>query len=72
MRKRQTPEEIFFEQTKTMVRNFFINNPNYSNGHYYEDGMGTYALMQSNKRGAEYILEQMESMKHLIIDDEEE
>ncbi len=72
MRKRQTPEEIFLDQVNRMIKNFFIDNPNYSNGHYYEDGMGIYELIKSNRRGAEHILEKIEDMKHLIIYDDEE
>ena len=71
-RKRQTPEQIFLDSVNNMVRNFFIKNPNFSNGYYYDEGMMKSDIIKDVNRSAEYILEKIEDMKHLIIYEEDE
>lgn len=71
MRKRQTPEEIFLDSVKNMVNNFFINNPNFSNGYYHNEGMYKSDIIKDVNRSAKYLLDRIEDMKHLIIYEED-
>lgn len=62
------PNKLFYQDMQRLIQNLLINNPNYTNGHYYKDGV--YASVSEFKRDtierAGYILERMESEKHLI------
>jgi len=72
MRKRQTPEEIFLDQVNSMVKNFFIDNPNFKSGYYYGDNILKSDIIKDVNSSAKYMLEKIEEMKHLIIYDDEQ
>lgn len=68
MHKPQQDSDIFFNNIRSLINNLLINNVNYSNNYYLNDfGFSTYkkVIFDTQKR-AKYILERMESNKHLI------
>ena len=74
MRNRQKPEQVFYDTIKRLIENQLINDPNFMSpdgwqpSWYEKNNKIHYGLFKSK---AEYILEQMESLKHLILDEDE-
>jgi len=71
MRKRQTPEEIFLDQVNIMIKNMIIDNPNYLSGYYHEKPLGLHDMIMDTRGRGEFMLAEIEKMKHLIIYDEQ-
>lgn len=69
MRTRPKPEEIFYNSLVTLIKNQLINDPNFETYWYERNNKMHYGLFKSK---AEYILQEIENWKHLIIWDEDE
>jgi len=69
MRTRPKAEEIFYNTLITLIKNQLINDPNFETYWYEKNNMMHYSLFKSK---AEYILQEIENLKHLIIWDEDE
>lgn len=71
MRTRPKPEQVFYDTVKILIENQLIHDPNFiSDGweqSYYEKSNELHYGLFIKK--AKYILEEIESLKHLIIDD---
>ena len=50
-RNRLSPEDIFLKDIKSLINNFFIDNPNYNNDYYFKesDTMNTLKLIKDTK-----------------------
>lgn len=73
MRKRNiVPEEIFYNGIYSFINNLLIDNPNYTNNQYFDNGISdlsnTRKLIEDTKGRAKYILERVKETKHLIDD----
>lgn len=75
MRVRPKPEQVFYDTLKRIIENQLINDPNFrgktdwSPSWYERNNEMHYGLFVKK---AEYILKEMENLKHLILFDEEE
>ena len=75
MKNRPKPEQVFYDTLKRIIENQLINDPNvksetpWSQSWYEKNNKLRYGLFVEK---AEYILQEMESLKHLIIWDEDE
>ena len=75
MRKRPKSEEVFYNTLVNLIKNQLINDPNFkgesmwSQSWYEKNNELHYGLFVKK---AEYILEQIENMKHLILWEDEE
>lgn len=72
MRKRLKSEEVFYNNLVTLIKNTLINDVNFKGtwsrlSYYDEHNMVNYSLFVDK---ANYILEEIEKTKHLILDDE--
>lgn len=72
MRKRQTDEEVFYTSLIRLIKGQLIEDPNFKQqgfkqSWYEQNNKLHYGLFKSK---AEYILEEIEKMKHLILFDE--
>jgi hypothetical protein len=67
MRIRPKSEEIFYNSLVTLIKNQLINDPNFETYWYERNNKMNYGLFKSK---AEYILQEIENWKHLIIWDE--
>ena len=67
-RSRLSPEDIFLKDIKSLINNFFIDNPNYNNDYYFKesDTMNTLKLIKDTKERAKYILERIDNIDHLV------
>ena len=67
-RSRLSPEDIFLKDIKSLINNFFIDNPNYNNDYYFKesDTMNTLKLIKDTKDRAKYILERIDNIDHLV------
>ncbi len=69
--------EIFYNDIYSLINNLLINNKNYTNGYYsalYDYNSRTQPfnkLLEDTKERAKYILDRMESEKHLIDEEKE-
>lgn len=73
MRKQIKSEEVFYNTLVNLIKNQLINDPNFKNSWdrpswYEKNNKMHYGLF---KEKADYILEEIESMKHLILWEEE-
>jgi hypothetical protein len=60
MRKEIIPEELFYSDVTTLIRNCFIDNPNFKNGYYYNHrytASGISTLINDIQFSAQLILE---------------
>ena len=73
-RNRLSPEDIFLMDVKRMIRNLLIDNPNYKSDYYFKesDTMNCLKLMRETKERAQYILNRIDEIDHLIKFDNEE
>lgn len=69
MRKQIKSEEVFYKTLVNLIKNQLINDPNFETYWYERNNKMHYGLFVKK---AEYILEQIESMKHLILWEDEE
>jgi len=72
MRKQISSEELFYNEMKRLIENQLIHDPNFKSdwnnqGWYEKNNKMHYELFLEK---ANYILERMEGMKHLIIEDD--
>jgi len=67
-RSRLSPEDIFLKDIKSLINNILIDNPNYKNDYYFKesDTMNTLKLIKDTKDRAEYILERIDNIDHLV------
>lgn len=67
-RSRLSPEDIFLKDIKSLINNFFVDNPNYNNDYYFKesDTMNTLRLIKDTKDRAKYILERIDNIDHLV------
>jgi len=67
-RSRLSPEDIFLKDIKSLINNLLIDNPNYKNDYYFKesDTMNTLKLIKDTKDRAEYILERIDKIDHLV------
>lgn len=70
MKKQIAPEDIFLNEIKTLIRNLLIDNPNYKNHYYSYDYTGLSLMITDTKDRANYILERIEHIEHLIKDED--
>lgn len=70
MRKEIVPEELFLRKIKRLIDKLLINNQNYNNGYYYRHNSmdAYYELLDDTKKRAEYILEEIENIQHLVLE----
>lgn len=70
MKNERNYEQIFYNKVQNMIKNLLIDNPNYKNGYYTADGCESSHmkgdLLKETKEKAQYILEEMHAIKHLI------
>lgn len=74
MRTSPKPEQVFYDTVKRLIENQLINDPNFKgktdwDESWYEKNNELHYGLFVKK--ANYILQEMESLKHLIIYDEE-
>lgn len=73
MRKRPKAEQVFYETLKRLIENQLIHDPNFKSDYWkqswYEKNNELHYGLFVKK--AEYILQEIENLKHLILDDEE-
>ena len=62
---KKTHEEIFYDYIYSLVKNLFIENSNYTNGYYMD--MSYREVIEDVKKRGQYILDVMETTKHLIV-----
>lgn len=72
MRKRLEPEEVFYNNLISLIKSTLINDPNFKGGFhrvswYEKNNKMHYGLFVEK---AEYILEEIEKTKHLILEEE--
>lgn len=70
MRVRPKPEQVFYDSLKRLIENQLIHDPNFKGKNmweqgYYEKNNELHYGLFVNK--ANYILEEMEKLKHLIL-----
>lgn len=64
-RKRPSPEMIFYDSTRDLVKNLFTKqNPNFKS--YYYTQQGAFKFQEEVERMAELLLNKMEDWKHLL------
>ncbi len=65
---RMSPEDIFLKEIKSLINNFFIDNPNYDTDYYFKESetMNTLKLIKDTKERAKYILERIDNIDHLV------
>jgi len=63
------PEKVFLDNVMNLVKNMFVDNPNYTNGYYLKDEGSVSDLIADTQERGRYALEEIEKTKHLIIDD---
>lgn len=74
MRTRPKPEQVFYDSLKKLIENQLIHDPNFkgkepwSESWYEKNNELHYGLFVKK---AKYILEEMESLKHLILWEDE-
>lgn len=73
MRVRPKPEQLFYDEMKKIIENTLINDPNFKKqgfhpSWYEKNNKIHYGLFVKK---AEYILQRMEEMKHLILWEDE-
>lgn len=68
MRNRKTSEEIFFDDIYHSIKRLFIDDPNYKSG-YHGYTPQIIKLEEATISKAEYLLEHMDKIKHLIVND---
>ncbi len=68
MKNRPTPEEIFLNDVRSLIKNLLIDNPNYKGDYYFQESdiMNTLKLMKDTKERAAYILERIDRIEHLV------
>lgn len=66
--KKIKPEDIFLQKIKSMIKNLLVENKNYTNNFYLNNGRryDYFALLDDTKERASYILQTIEDMEHLI------
>lgn len=74
MRKQIKAEEVFYNRITTLIRNQLIEDPNFKGSWgqpswYERERKLNYNLF---KEKGEYLLEEIENMKHLILWEEDE
>lgn len=74
MRTRPKPEQVFYDTLKRLIENQLIHDPNFKSdtwtqGWYERNGKMHYGLFVEK---ANYILQEIESLKHLILWEDEE
>jgi hypothetical protein len=62
------PRQVYHDRISRLIRNLLIENKNYTNGYYADKPV--HQFRDDTKERAQYILEEMEGMKHLIIDED--
>ena len=65
MKNRPSPEDIFLNDVKSLIQNLLINNPNYKSD-YYSWNHETRRVVNDTKERATYMLERIDSIKHLV------
>lgn len=68
------PHQVFIDEIKNLINAFFINNNHYDSGHFFYYGgidAGYRNLVNHNKEYGKYIIDRIESIKHLIEPDAE-
>ncbi len=72
MRQRPKPEQVFYDTIKRLIENQLIHDPNFKsegwNQSWYEKNNEMHHGLFKKK--AEYILQEIESLKHLILEEE--
>lgn len=71
---RKKPEVVMAEELERLIKNLLIENPNYINGHYINDGSGVssfYRFKDDTIERGSYILERMKTLTEFLRDDEE-
>lgn len=71
IKKLPPPEQIFLDRIKSLIKNLLIDNHNYNTPYYhskYNSGMDYYKLLEDTKERANYILEEIDRIDHLIKD----
>ncbi len=68
LRNIPSPEDIFLLDIKRMIKNLLIDNPNYKSDYYFKesDTMNCIKLMRETKDRAQYILNRIDEIDHLI------
>lgn len=68
MRKEIIPEQVFYNEIRTLIYNLLINNVNYRGTYYFNDSSwdNTRKVIDDTQDRARFILEKMEEIKHLI------
>lgn len=74
MRVRPKSEQVFYDTLKRLIENQLINDPNFKSDYwkqswYEKNNKMHYGLFVEK---ANYILQEMESLKHLILWEDEE
>jgi hypothetical protein len=65
--KRPTSEEAFYERVYRLVNNLIVTNSNNSNSYFHESSKVQFA--EDVKERGQYILDELETMKHMIVDE---
>ncbi len=60
------PEHLFIDIITKLITNILIKDINWETGHYFKYSSGDLRDVYKNK--GKYILEQIESLKHLVND----
>ena len=63
-RREIIPEQIFYDRIKSLIQNLLVTNPNYDNGYFWDQSKHDFKSDVIER--STYILEELESMKHLI------
>ena len=58
------PEDIFLNRIKSLIKKNLIENRNVKNGHYYKVGIAEY--IHDVQMFGQYLLNDIESMEHLV------
>ena len=69
MRKKPSAEEVFYDRVHRLIKNLIVDNVNNHNNYFCEQSK-TEFRDDVRERG-KYILEELERMKHMIVDDGE-
>jgi hypothetical protein len=68
------PHQVFVDEIKTLINAYFVDNNNYEGGHFFNYGGVDAAyrnLVNYNKEYGKYIIDKIESIKHLVEPDAE-